>query len=231
MSASGPRPRNPSPRKPSPRKPSPRTKLGRHPERGRYERGEVDAILDAGFYGHLAFALDGQPYAMPMLYVRDGDDLYLHGSVKSRLIRNAADGPPLCFTVTHVDGLVLARSAFNHSVNYRSAVVLGRARAVTDRAEKLHAMDLLVDHIIPGRTNDARQANDSELKATEIVALSIDEASAKVRNGPPGDKSEDLEMPVWTGVLPLATVAGEPIRAEQSGAPVAPEYVRDWSAG
>ena len=190
----------------------------------------MDAILDAGFYGHLAFTAGEQPYAMPMLYVRDGDRLYLHGSVKSRLIRTAAEGAPLCFTVTHLDGLVLARSAFNHSVNYRSAIVLGRAHAISGRAEKLHAMDLLVDHIMPGRTADARQADDNELKATEIIAMSIDDASAKVRNGPPGDKRKDLALPVWGGVLPISLVRGEPQPDEHARGP-APEYVHGWTTG
>lgn len=207
-----------------------RTRFGRHPERGRHAREEVDAILDAAFYGHLAFVLDGQPYAMPMLHVRDGDRLYLHGSVKSRLIRTALGDTPLCFTVTLIDGLVLARSAFNHSINYRSAVVLGRAEAVRDREQKLHAMDLLVEHIVPGRTADARQADDKELKATEIIALSIDEASAKARTGPPGDKPADLAMPVWGGVLPVAVRAGEPQADEHTRVP-APEYVRGWTTG
>ncbi len=205
--------------------PSARTRVARHPERGLYEREQVDAILDAGFYGHLAFALDGQPYAMPMLYVRDGDELFLHGSVKGRFAREIVGDVPLCFTVTLIDGLVLARSAFNHSVNYRSAVVLGRAHAVTDRARKLRAMDLLVDHIIPGRTSDARQADAGELKATEIIALEIEEASAKVRSGGPVDKRKDMQMPIWAGVLPLALVAGEPVSDEQARAPV-PEYVK-----
>jgi nitroimidazol reductase NimA-like FMN-containing flavoprotein (pyridoxamine 5'-phosphate oxidase superfamily) len=204
---------------------SPRTKVRRHPERGRYERAEVEAILDAAFYGHLAFALDGQPYALPMLYVRDGDQLFLHGSVKSRLIRAADQGARLCFTVTLIDGLVMARAAFVHSINYRSVVVLGEGRPVRERAEKLQAMDLLVDHIIPGRTSDARQANANELKATEIIALRIDEASAKVRTGPPRDKESDLDMPIWAGVLPVSLVAGEPVADEHTQAPV-PDYVR-----
>jgi len=204
---------------------SPRTKVRRHPERGRYERGEVEAILDAGFYGHLAFVLDEQPYALPMLYVRNGDQLFLHGSVKSRLIGAAGEGARLCFTVTLIDGLVMARAAFTHSVNYRSVVVLGQGRPVRERAEKLQAMDLLVEHIIPGRTSDARQANTNELKATQIIALSIDEASAKVRAGGPVDKDADLDMPIWTGVLPLRLSAGEPITEAGAKAPV-PDYVR-----
>lgn len=199
--------------------------MGRHPERGRYERDEVNAVLDAAFHGHLAFTIGEQPYAMPMLYVRDGEDLYLHGSVKARFARSVVDGRPLCFTVTLLDGLVLARAAFNHSVNYRSAVVLGTARAISEPQAKRRAMDLLVEHIVPGRTADARGADPGELGATEIIGLHIDEASAKVRTGGPVDKSSDMDMPIWAGVLPVAMLAGEPIADEQATAPV-PDYVK-----
>lgn len=208
----------------------PATKVGRHPERGSYDRETVHAVLDAGFYGHLAFVLDEQPYAMPMLHVRDGEEVYLHGSVKSRLVRHSLEDVPLCFTVTLVDGLVLARSAFNHSVNYRSVVVLGRARAVREREEKLRAMDLLVEHIVPGRTSDARRADGNELKATEIIAMHIDHASAKIRTGGPVDKKRDLEMPIWAGVLPLSTVPGDAVSDERATASL-PRYVRDWRTG
>lgn len=207
-----------------------RTKVGRHPERGQYEREQVNAVLDAAFHGHLAFVIDGQPYAMPMLYVRDGDELYLHGSVKGRFAQAVVDGRPLCFTVTLIDGLVLARAAFNHSVNYRSAVVLGTARVIAEAQAKRRAMDLLVEHVVPGRTGDARGADPGELKATEIIALHIDEASAKVRAGGPVDKSGDMDMPIWAGVLPVAMVAGEPVADEPARAPV-PEYVKQRLRG
>lgn len=210
--------------------PSERTRVGRHPERGQYDREQVNAVLDDGFFGHLAFVVDGHPYAMPMLYVRDGDHIYLHGSVKGRFARSVVDGRPLCFTVTLIDGLVLARAAFNHSVNYRSAVVLGTARVIDDPDDKRHAMDLLVDHVVPGRTADARGADPGELKATEIIALHIDEASAKVRTGGPVDKSGDMDMPIWAGVLPVALRAGEPIADEHAKAPV-PEYVKQRLRG
>jgi hypothetical protein len=204
--------------------------VGRHPERGQYGRDEVNAVLDAAFHGHLAFELDGQPYAMPMLHVRDGEDIYLHGSVKGRFASAVVDGRPLCFTVTLIDGLVLARSAFNHSINYRSAVVLGTARVISDPEDKRRAMDLLVDHVIPGRTDDARGADRGELKATEIIALNIEEASAKIRAGGPEDKSSDMDMPIWAGVLPVALRAGEPISDPATPA-VVPDYVKQRLAG
>lgn len=210
--------------------PSARTRVGRHPERGQYEREQVNAVLDDAFYGHLAFVADRQPYAMPMLYVRDGDELFLYGSVKGRFARHVVDGQPLGFTVTLIDGLVMARSAFNHSINYRSAVVLGSARVISDHQEKRRAMDLLVDHVVPGRTADARGADPGELKGTEILALHIDEASAKVRTGGPVDKSSDMDMPIWAGVLPVRLQAGEPIADEHARAAV-PEYVRSRLRG
>lgn len=210
---------------------SARTKVTRHPERGRYERSEVEAIIDAAFHGHLAFVAHGQPFAMPMLHVRNGGEIYLHGSVRSRFARIAGSGAPLCYTVTLLDGLVLARAAFTHSVNYRSAIVLGSGRVLEDREEKLRAMEMLVDHVVPGRTADARRPAANELKATEIIALQIDEASAKARSGGPVDSRRDVEaMDIWAGVLPVAIVAGEPIADEDSGAPV-PDYVRQRLRG
>lgn len=209
---------------------SDRTRVRRHPERGIYERAEVHAILDAAFHGHLAFVADGQPLAMPMLHVRDGEEVLLHGSVKSRFARIAGSGAPLCYTVTLIDGLVLARAAFTHSVNYRSAVVLGSGRVLEDAEEKLRAMELLVEHVVPGRTADARAPAPNELKATEIIALRIDEASAKVRSGGPVDSKQDLDMPIWAGVLPLALTAGQPITDDGSPAAV-PDYVKQRLRG
>jgi nitroimidazol reductase NimA-like FMN-containing flavoprotein (pyridoxamine 5'-phosphate oxidase superfamily) len=177
-----------------------------------------------GYVGHVAFVDDGQPYCTPMLYARKDDIIYLHGSPQSRLLTLAATGVPLCLTVTLVDGLVLARSWFHHSINYRSVVVLGTGRQVSDRDEKLESMRILVDHIVPGRAADSRWASDGELKGTEMVAMSLNEASAKVRTGPPVDSGRDLELPYWGGVLPLSTVAGEPIPDEHNGQPV-PAYL------
>ena len=187
------------------------TKIRRHPERAAYDRGTVDAILDAGLVGHLGFVIGGEPYVIPMLYVRDADTLYLHGAPASRLLAKLRDEPRVCFTVTLLDGLVLARSAFHHSLNYRSVVVLGEARAVTDADAKLAALEALVEHVMPGRSEDARAPSNAELKVTEVIALELEHASAKVRTGGPVDSRADMKLPVWAGELPLITVAGEPI--------------------
>jgi nitroimidazol reductase NimA-like FMN-containing flavoprotein (pyridoxamine 5'-phosphate oxidase superfamily) len=205
--------------------PSPRTKVRRRGGRGRYDQETVHSILDAGLVGHLAFVHDEHPYAMPMLYARHERTLYLHGSPLSRLVKSAADGIPVCFTVTLVDGLVLARSAFHHSVNYRSVVVLGRARALEDEAAKRLALDTLVEHVTPGRTSDARGPSDEELAATEVLALELDEASAKLRRGGPVDAPEDYALPVWAGVIPLHVTAGSPVRDERCQVPL-PGYVQ-----
>ncbi len=206
--------------------PSPRSKVRRLGGRGRYDRETVHAILDAGLVGHLAITEDEQPFALPMLYARADERLYLHGARLSRLLRGAADGIPVCFTVTLLDGIVLARSAFHHSLNYRSVVVLGRARPVRDAAEKHAALDAIVEHVMPGRTRDARGPNRGELAATEVIALDLDEASAKVRTGGPSDASKDHALPVWAGEIPLRIVAGEPIPDARCEAPL-PGYVAE----
>ena len=207
---------------------STRTAVRRRAGRGRYQRETIDAILDEGVVGHVAFVVDQQPYAMPMLYGRDGDVLYLHGSPLSRLLGSLAGGVSLCFTVTLLDGLVLARSAFHHSVNYRSVVVLGSAYPVRDREAKHAALRTIVDHVVPGRSADARGPNDQELDATEVVALRLDEASAKVRTGPPVDAGEDYVLPVWAGELPLRLTVGEPL-ADARCTVSTPDYVRDYN--
>jgi uncharacterized protein len=194
--------------------PSARTNVKRHPERGAYDRATIDAILDEALICHLGFAVDGQPFVIPTIHARDGDVLYVHGSPGSRMLRNAKQGLDICVTATLLDGLVLARSVYNHSMNYRSVVVLGRAREVTDREEKLKAMQRVVEHVVPGRWDDARQPNDGEIKGTTILALSLDEASAKIRTGPPTDDEADLDFPVWAGVIPLALEASLPIADE-----------------
>jgi uncharacterized protein len=201
-----------------------RNRVRRHAERGRYDRTSVETILDSAFHGHLAFIEDGQPVAIPMLYVRDGEQLYLHGAPASRALKIVGSEVPLCFTVTLLDGLVLARAWFTHSVNYRSVAVFGVGRAVTGREEKLEAMRLLVDHIIPGRAEDSRWPSDKELRGTSIVAMSIDDASAKVRAGGPGDDEADYELPYWAGHLPLTMHAGAPIADARNLATV-PSYV------
>jgi nitroimidazol reductase NimA-like FMN-containing flavoprotein (pyridoxamine 5'-phosphate oxidase superfamily) len=207
------------------REPTARTTVRRRAGRGRYERATINAILDEGLVGHVAFVSDGQPYAMPMLYARAGDHIYLHGSPLSRLLGSLAGEAPLCLTVTLLDGLVLARSAFHHSVNYRSVVVLGRGRAVREPAEKLAALRTIVEHVSPGRSADARGPSEQELEATELIGLALDEASAKVRTGPPVDAPEDYALPVWAGELPLRLTVGEPVTDPRCTEPV-PESVR-----
>lgn len=206
---------------------TPRVTVRRRAGRGAYDRQTVEAILDDGLVAHVGFTVDGQPYVIPVLYVRVGETIYLHGSPLSRLIGGLADGWPVCLAVTLTDGLVLARSAFHHSVNYRSVVVLGDARPVREREAKLGALRALVDHVVPGRAQDARGPDEQELAATEVVALAIREASAKVRSGPPVDAGEDYELPVWAGEVPVALVAGEP-RPDDRCAVALPGYLRDY---
>jgi nitroimidazol reductase NimA-like FMN-containing flavoprotein (pyridoxamine 5'-phosphate oxidase superfamily) len=190
--------------------PTQRTTVKRHPERGVYDRATIDAILDEALICHVGFVADGQPFVIPTIHARDGDTLYLHGSPGSRMLRTLETGIDVCVTATLLDGLVLARSVYNHSMNYRSVVVLGRAREVTDTEAKLRAMECVVEHIVPGRWQEARQPNDKEINATTILALPLDEASAKIRTGPPKDFDEDLELPVWAGVIPLDLRRGHP---------------------
>jgi len=204
--------------------PSTRATVRRRAGRGRYDRETIDAILDEGLVGHLAFVAEAQPYALPMLYARDGDQLYLHGSPLSRLLGTIADGTPMCFTVTLVDGVVLARSAFHHSINYRSVVILGQGREIKARTEKLQALNTLVEHVMPGRSSDARGPSEQELEATEVVALALDEASVKIRTGPPIDAPEDYELDVWAGELPLKIARGTPITDPRCASPL-PDYL------
>lgn len=205
-------------------------RVHRHAERAHYDRDDIDAILDSAFHGHLAFSQDGQPIAIPMLYVRHGDQLYLHGAPASRALKVVGSEARLCFTVTQIDGLVLARSWFRHSINYRSAVIFGVGRPVTQREEKLEAMRLLVDHIIPGRAEDSRWANEKELKGTSIVAMSIDAASAKLRSGGPADFEEDFGLPHWAGQVPLRLVA-EPVIPDDRCTEAVPAYLVSLGGG
>jgi nitroimidazol reductase NimA-like FMN-containing flavoprotein (pyridoxamine 5'-phosphate oxidase superfamily) len=174
----------------------------REPGRGRYDRETIDAILDEALFCHLGFVVDGQPYVIPTLHARAGDLVYVHGSSASRMLRHAGAGAPMCLTVTLLDGLVLAKSVFNHSIDYRSVVVLGEARQV-EGDEKVEALRRFTEHVAPGRWDEARQPTPTELKATAILALPLDEASAKVRTGPPEDEPEDVDLPVWSGVVPI----------------------------
>lgn len=199
----------------SPITPTARTTVRRLPKRGVYDREAVYAILDEGLIAHVGFVVDGAPVVIPTIHWRDGDRLYLHGSVASRMLRTLKQGVEACVTVTLLDGLVLARSAFHHSMNYRSVVVMGTAVEVTDRAEKVHALERLVEHVVAGRSADIRQPNEPEIRGTLVLSLPIDEASAKVRSGGPSDDDEDYALPIWAGVVPLTLHAGTPIDDER----------------
>lgn len=190
--------------------PSERTAVRRLPARGAYDRATIDAILDEALYCHVGFVDQGQPYVIPTIHARIGDRLVIHGSRQSRMLLCLAGGAPACINVTILDGLVLARSAFHHSMNYRSVVVLARGRELTDAEEKQCALAALVERVIPGRSADARPANARELAATAVLAFPLDECSAKIRTGPPKDDPEDLALPTWAGVLPLTLTAGTP---------------------
>jgi nitroimidazol reductase NimA-like FMN-containing flavoprotein (pyridoxamine 5'-phosphate oxidase superfamily) len=194
---------------------SKRTTVKRIPKRGAYDRETIFSILDAAFLCHVGFAVDGQPYVIPTGYGRIGDVLYIHGSAASRMLRNLSLGVDVCVTVTILDGLVLARSAFHHSMNYRSVVVLGNAELVADADEKLKALTAISDQIIAGRWEEVRPPTDSELKATSVLRLPIDEASAKVRSGPPVDDDEDYALPIWAGVVPMHLATSQPIADER----------------
>jgi nitroimidazol reductase NimA-like FMN-containing flavoprotein (pyridoxamine 5'-phosphate oxidase superfamily) len=192
--------------------PTDRTSVRRLPQRASYDRALVYRILDEGFVCHVGFVADGKPFAIPTAYGRSGDVLYLHGAKASRMLKALAAGAEACVTVTLVDGLVLARSAFHHSLNYRSVVVFGRASEVEDPREKLAAMRAFSEQLIPGRWAEVREPNERELAATLVLSLPLAEASAKVRVGAPVDDEEDLSLPVWAGELPLHTVASDPVR-------------------
>jgi uncharacterized protein len=210
--------------------PTPRTRVTREPERAVYDRAVAYQILDEGFLCHVGFVVAGQPFVIPTSYGRRGDELYIHGSAASRMLRNLDQGIPLCLTVTLVDGLVLARSIFNHSMNYRSVVVLGTAVAVNDPQEKLAALRALSEHILPGRWVDVRGPNERELKATLVMRLPIEEFSAKVRQGPPVDDEEDYRFPTWAGVIPLTTVAAGPVADPRLEPPRdVPAYALEYS--
>ncbi len=205
-----------------------RVRVRRLPERGHYERELVDAILDEGFVCHVGVAGPDGPVVIPTAYGRDGDWLFLHGASANAMLRAAGAGP-ICVTVTLVDGLVLARSAFHHSINYRSVVIYGTGEEITDQDEKRRAMDVLVEHLVPGRRTDARPASASELRATRVVRVRLNEASAKVRNGGPKDDEEDLALPIWAGELPIEPAVGPPVGAADLPAGVEPpDYVTGY---
>jgi len=210
--------------------PTARTRVVREPQRAVYDRDTVYQILDEGFICHVGFAVEGQPYVIPTSYARKNDLLYVHGSAASRMLRHAGSGVPVCVTVTLLDGLVLARSIFNHSMNYRSVVVLGTAISIEDREEKLAALHALSEHILPGRWKDARRPNEQELKATAVLQLPIEEFSAKVRQGPVIDDDEDYNFPTWAGVIPLSMVSHPPLDDSRLLEGItAPEYAKKYS--
>jgi uncharacterized protein len=210
--------------------PTARTRVVREADRAVYDRETVYRILDEGFLCHAGFVVDGQPFVIPTSYGRKDARLYIHGSAASRMLRQMKDGVPVCITVTLLEGLVLARSVFNHSMNYRSVVILGKATLVDDPEEKLAALRILSEHILPGRWDDARQPNERELKATSVLRVPIEEYSAKVRQGPAIDDEEDYSFPTWAGVVPLEMVAGQPINdARLLPGREVPSYARHYT--
>ena len=188
-----------------------RTKVKRLAKRASYDRAEVHAILDQGLICHIGFSVEAQPYVIPTIHARSGETLYVHGSAASRMLRTLTQGVAVCCTVTLLDALVLARSAFHHSLNYRSVVVLGQARLVTERDEKLRALHLITDHVVPGRWAEVRTPSELELRQSSVLALPLHEVSAKVRRGPPIDDDEDYALPVWAGIVPIETRLGAPL--------------------
>ncbi len=212
------------------KRPSQRTRVRRIPKRGAYDRATIDAILDEGLVCHVGFVVDGHPFVIPTLHARDGDRVLLHGSAASRMLRTLEGGVNACVTVTLPDQLVIARSAFHSSMNYRSVMILGKARLIEEPAAKMNALRALVEHLIPGRWDDCRQPNATEMKATWILEMPIDEASAKIRTGPPLDDEEDYQLDFWAGVLPFASGFGKPIQDPKLKRGVeAPSYVKRYA--
>jgi uncharacterized protein len=204
---------------------SPRTTVKRLAKRGEYDRHTINAIIDEALICHVGFVVDGSPVVIPTIHTRIGETLYFHGSGASRMLRSLRDGVDACVTVTILDGLVMARSAFHHSMNYRSVVVLGKGREVVEREEKLRVLDALVEHVCAGRSRDARPPNEAELRQTLVIAIPLAEASAKIRTGPAADDDEDYELPIWAGVIPLALAPSVPIDDARLIAGItAPEY-------
>jgi nitroimidazol reductase NimA-like FMN-containing flavoprotein (pyridoxamine 5'-phosphate oxidase superfamily) len=191
--------------------PTPRTKVRRRSQRGAYDKATVHSILDEGLICHVGFAVEGQPYVIPTLYARDGERLYLHGSAVSRMLKTLAEGVDVCVTVTLVDAFVLARSAFHHSMNYRSVVALGRAQLLTDHAERMHALRMLTNHIVPGRWEEVREPNELEMRQTAVLTLPLEEVSAKIRDAQAKDDEEDYALSAWAGIVPISTQVGKPV--------------------
>ncbi len=209
-----------------------RNTVRRRAERGRYDRDTVYSILDSSFLCHLGFVSDGQPFVIPTLYGREGDTIFVHGSSVSRMLRDLSEGIRACVTVTIVDGMVLARSAFHHSMNYRSVTAFGTGSEVSDPDEKLHALKLISDNVLPGRWEDARLPTANELNVTSVISIPIEDAAAKIREGDPKDDAKDYELPVWAGILPITSFIGGPIPDTklEEGIEV-PDYLDDFCQG
>ena len=204
---------------------SPRTTVKRLAKRGEYGRETINGIIDEALIYHVGFVVDGSPVVIPTIHTRIGETLYFHGSAASRMLRSLRGGIDACVTITVLDGLVMARSAFHHSMNYRSVVVMGKGREVVDREEKLRVLDALVEHVCAGRVRDARPPNETELRQTLVIAMPLTEASAKIRSGPAADEEEDYALPIWAWVIPLAVTPSSPIDDERLAAGVTvPEY-------
>lgn len=205
-----------------------KTKLKRLPKRGNFDRETVYEILDEAFVCHVGFTVENQPFVIPTAYGRKDDVLYIHGSAASRMMKNLAGGIDVCVTVTLLDGLVLARSAFHHSINYRSVVIFGRAELVSEESEKFEALRIFTEHIVPNRWDDIREPNAKELKGTTVLRLPITEASAKMRTGNPIDDDDDMSLNVWAGVIPLKLTAENPINDDQLSNIEVPHYVTKY---
>jgi nitroimidazol reductase NimA-like FMN-containing flavoprotein (pyridoxamine 5'-phosphate oxidase superfamily) len=188
-----------------------RSKIKRLRERGSYDKETIYKIIDEAYYCHVSFVIDGQPYIIPTIHARIDDEIILHGSVASRMLKHIQAGNKVCIAVTHLDGLVLARSVFHHSMNYRSVVLFGNGKLITDSKAKLEAAKAITDHVMPGRWDDARRPNQKELDSTSFVSIKIEDASAKIRTGPPLDEEDDYQLPVWAGVIPITQVKGNSV--------------------
>jgi nitroimidazol reductase NimA-like FMN-containing flavoprotein (pyridoxamine 5'-phosphate oxidase superfamily) len=205
-----------------------RSKLNRIPSRGFYDTETVNKIIDKALYCHVSFVQDDQPFVIPAIHARAGNNLIIHGAKSSRMIKQIAAGNKLCVAITILDGLVLARSAFHHSMNYRSVVLFGKGKEIKIKQEKIAAFKAITDHLLPGRWEDARQPNEEELNASAVVSISIDEASAKIRSGPPKDDEEDYKLPVWAGVIPVSRVFDLPVNDPELGKDIrVPGYILD----
>ena len=207
-----------------------RTKVNRTPKRAVYEKETIYKILDETFVCQIAFKIDGQVFIIPTAFGRKDDSIFIHGSNKSRMLNSIKSGEDICIGVTLIDGIVAARSIFHHSINYRSVIIFGKGKEIDEPEDKLKALKIITEHIIPGRWNDARKPNEKELEITSVFEFKIDEASAKIRTGPPVDEKEDYNLNVWAGIIPLKTIAESPIRDQEvRNGILLPDYIKDFS--